>query len=185
MKQTQAELAREGELGALLDFECADRDVYKWLCYAADLGHDAESFIEDVLEVSSLAHDDDGYEQAAARWELAVAYLLEEDGLEFDAKSARGHLEKALAEFPLEEIAKATKEPYDAGAVLAALSGDRKALLEEALADAPYHRIQHLLTVFKSLRKMKSAPKPMLAYAAKTLTAEVRDLLGDDLEEDV
>ena len=107
MARTQAELARDGDLDALyeqMDLKTesnADRDVYKWLCCAADFGHDADDLIGDVLEVSSLRYDDDGYEQAAAHWELGVAYLLESDGLTFNAAHARKNLETALAQFSL------------------------------------------------------------------------------------
>jgi hypothetical protein len=191
MSHTPAELAREGKLKTIfaqIDLESdsrGDRNVYKWLCYAADLGHDSDDLIQDVLEVGSLRYDDDGYEQAAARWELAVAYLLETDGLTFDAASVRNHLEAALTEYSLANIAECTKEPYDADEVLAALKGDRKALLEEVLADGPYRKIRHRLKTLKELHQMKSPPKPMLMYAATALAKAVRDLVGDDVKDGV
>lgn len=50
---------------------------------------------------------------------------------------------------------------------------------------APYRRIQHLLGALKSVRRMKPAPKPMVTYAATALAKEVRDLLGDDVDDGV
>ena len=136
MKQSFVELARKGDLAAICDLmdldssSSADRDVYKWLCAAEDFGHDADDAIEDVLEVSSLRYDDDGYVQAAAHWELARAYLLGDEGLPVDLTLAEKHLEAGVAEYTVEEINAGTGQSYDVNAVYEQLSGKAKALLK-------------------------------------------------------
>jgi hypothetical protein len=98
--------AREGDfdgLFALADQARADPEVdadvllYKWLCVAADFGHEeADELIEDLMEVSSLRFDDDGFAVGSAHFELGLAYLSGEDGLPLNLEHGRAHLEEAV-----------------------------------------------------------------------------------------
>jgi len=136
-----ATLARKGNLDALfglMDLDSSspnDRDAYKWLCAAADFGHEeANDLIDDVMEVSSMRYDDDQYETAAAHWELAAAYLEGADGLPRDLALAKNHLADAFRIHDLDGINAGTNEKYSAKPLLARLDGDAKALLASALA---------------------------------------------------
>jgi TPR repeat protein len=138
---SHAELARNGDveaLFALMDLDSStdkDRIAYKWLCAASDFGHEeADDYIDDLLEVSSLRYDDDGYEVAAAHWELAVAYLAGEEGLPHDLVLASKHLDEAFRLHDLDAIAAGTGERYEADQVLARLMDDARKLLASYLA---------------------------------------------------
>ena len=147
-KQTApAELARAGKIDALYERafvkyapgakkskKPSDRDAYKWLNAALDFGHKkAGPAIDDIMEVTDLRYDDDGYEVAAAHWELAAAYLEGADGLPLDLKLAKKHLAEAFRTFDLGDIRAGTLEKYDAKPLLARLTGPAKKLLEGAM----------------------------------------------------
>lgn len=88
--------ARLGNLDALYALVDEDDDgslaAYKWLCAARDFGHaKASKLASDVLDACD-EFDDDGFEQAHAHWELAVAYLEGGDGLPKHLDHARSHL---------------------------------------------------------------------------------------------
>jgi hypothetical protein len=98
-----AKLARDGDLQALFAL-CdgraeSDRDrlAYKWLCVAADFGHDdADNLIGDLMEATSLRYDDDQFATGNAHLELGVAYLTARDGLPRDLARGKEHLAEAL-----------------------------------------------------------------------------------------
>jgi hypothetical protein len=70
--------------------------AYKWLCIAADHGHDeADDMIEDLLNGSMLAYDDDRVVVGSIHFELGLAYLRGAEGLPADHELGRGHLEEA------------------------------------------------------------------------------------------
>lgn len=101
------ELARKGDLDALLELAYADVEgeddtaeadarAYKWLVVALDLGHArAEDLIADLVEGTSLRFDDDQFIAGETHLDLGVAYLLGTDGLAKDLTKARDHLEQA------------------------------------------------------------------------------------------
>ncbi len=91
--------AREGNVAALaaLADDGRAREAWLWLCASDDAGHDdARGCLDDLLE-SDFRHDDDGYERAAAHWELAVAYLEGTRGLSRDVSLASKHFLLALS----------------------------------------------------------------------------------------
>lgn len=100
------ELARKGDLDALLELayadvegdetEEADARAFKWLTVALDFGHaNAEDLIADLYEGTSLRFDDDQFVAGETHLELGVAYLLGTDGLAKELTKARTHLEQA------------------------------------------------------------------------------------------
>ena len=101
------ELAREGDLDALLELAYtdvadaadsgeADALAFKWLTVALDFGHTAaEDMIADLFESTSLRYDDDQFVAGETHLELGVAYLRGSDGLAKDLIKARAHLEQA------------------------------------------------------------------------------------------
>lgn len=91
---------RLGELVDLADAAGEDQEpdalAYKWLCIAGDHGHDeADAMIEDLLNASMLAYDDDRVVVGSTHFELGLAYLRGADGLPADHDLGRGHLESA------------------------------------------------------------------------------------------
>jgi hypothetical protein len=113
-----------------------ERDAYKWLCVAYDFGHEkAASAIEDVLEVSNLRYDDDGFEVAAAHWEHGVAYLEGKDALPCDLVRAREHLANAFRQHDLAAIRAGTLEKYDSKPLQKRLTEQAKQLLADALTE--------------------------------------------------
>lgn len=144
-EDTLLALARDGKVDAIVevcDLDTAsdnDRLVYKWLCAASDFGHaeKANAAIDDIMEWSSLRYDDDQYETSSAHWELAAAYLEGTDGLPRDLTLAKQHLEQAFVLHDLDGLSNGTARKYDAKLILARLTGEPKALLEDILARAP------------------------------------------------
>ncbi len=177
------QLAREGQLDALVglrrDDGANDGDVYKWLCAAADFGHDAVDAMSDFLEWSSLRYDDDGYVQAAAHWELARAYLLGEE-LEVSLELASKHLEHFIDTFTLEDLEDGSCIPGDADEVRARLEGEALAILQRALTPNPYREARRRLERFQRLKEIGSVPKVILQNEAKLLMDAMAALIGDD-----
>lgn len=175
-KAACVQMARDGELEALHDLAgtpgVADRDVYKWLCAAEDFGHDeAAEYAESVVETSSLRYDDDGIEVAAARFELALAYLTGDDGLPHRLDLAHRQLDRALASHEFARVA-ATSAPRHALDAAQPRLGD----LERALID--YHRrggdrYGRVATQIGLLESMLQADAPtmMVAEQADALRA--------------
>lgn len=112
-----------------------DRELYKRLCVALDEGdEDAEEEIDDLMEWSSLRHDDSQFEVAAAHWELGAAYLEGTSDLPRDMTLAAKHLAQAFSlHRSLDAINVGTNEHYDATALLARLPDDARVVLEHAL----------------------------------------------------
>jgi hypothetical protein len=129
-----AQLADEGLLEPLLALRTtSERLAYKWLYVAGDLGHAAAD-----PHVAKLLRDDaEGYQKAAAHWELACAYLEGTDGLPVDLVRARHHLERAFAKHDLASINAALGASYSPAKLLLKLQGDAWTVLQTALVNIP------------------------------------------------
>jgi len=180
-----AALARAGHLDAiweLVDCNVAsqnDRDAYKWLCLAKDFGHEeAGELIGDVLEVSSMRYDDDGGEQAAAHWELAVAYLCGDHDLPVDLVRANRHLEQAFTVHDLDGINESTRSHYRADTVLERLTGDARRALEFHLAGGDLYRRFHRRVDRTRRLKECSAPSVIVENEQRLLQRAADELLA-------
>lgn len=72
----------------------------KWFLVAQDYGHvDAQQGIDDVLEVTVLRYDDDGFALGQTHYDLLLAYLRGDLGLTPDAQKAAAHAELICAVF--------------------------------------------------------------------------------------
>jgi hypothetical protein len=180
--RSPAELARRGDVEALrlLGHERGqDRLAYKWLCVASDLGfEDADDALGDLLETSDLRYDDDGYERAAAHWELAVAYLAGEEGLSRDLAKAREHLEQAFEHHALDAINAGTGQRYDALAVLARLDPDARRLLSFHVGGGDrYRRVVIRLGRVRRLEECR-APEVIIDHEVELLREEASELFS-------
>lgn len=131
-----AGLARAGKSNELMqlvrDDSSNDRVVYKWLTAAYDFGHKTvKADINDLLEVSDLRADDDGYEVASAHWELGAAYLEGTAGLPVDLPLAKKHLGLAFELHDLADLSRGTDREYSADELRSRLEGKAKALLNK------------------------------------------------------
>jgi TPR repeat protein len=145
------------------------RIAYKWLCAAADFGHEeADELIGDLFEVSSLRYDDSRYETAAAHWELAVAYLEGQEGLPLDLRRADQHLTRAFEQHTLDAINGALGQQYSSDGLLGRLPGDAKQLLERHLSGDLHNRVINLVSRVRRLREI-NAPEAMIAAEQKSL----------------
>ncbi|MBO6939366.1 MAG: hypothetical protein JJ863_30630 [Deltaproteobacteria bacterium] len=172
-------------LWALMDLDSssdADRQAYKWLCVASDFGHrEADERIGDVLEVSSLRYDDDGYEQASAHFELGLAYLEGGEGLPEDLRLARQHLEEAFDAHTIEQIMAGTARHYDMDAIRARLDEWSLAELERALTfpTDPYRAVGRHADRLRRLREL-NAPAVIRQHEAAMLREAVDAVLALD-----
>jgi hypothetical protein len=184
-----AKLARDGDLDALVDAvrgtpgRDVDRRVFRWLCVAADFGHeDADDLISDLLEHTSLRYDDSGFEQAAAYWELALAYLRGADGLDRDLDLAETYLDLAFRHRPgyevLGEINGGTKESYSAREALDGLDEGAREVLERALRGEPTRRVRHMVERVERLKDV-NAPEVILENEM-LLLREALAIVGDE-----
>jgi len=177
--KTPAQLARAGNLKALyaiadLKRSANDRDAYKWLCAAADFGHeDADDYISDVLEVTTMRYDDSGYERAAAHWELAAAYLEGADGLPVDLALARQHLDEAFVHHAtLDAINVGVNGSYSADELRARLSDDARRVLDAGLAGDDLERAVRCIDMIRRLIEV-GAPEVMVGDQQRALRALV------------
>lgn len=137
-----ATFAKAGDVKAIYKIADLDSDTdndrlaYKWLNAASDLGHakEAKPLIDDLLEVSNLRYDDDGFEIASAHYELATLYLEGSGGLPFDLRRAKTHLGQAFELHDLQSLNGGTSRNYSAKALLGRLKPEAKALLQKMLA---------------------------------------------------
>lgn len=127
--------AREGNVDALRAMadnnarKKNDAAAYKWLCVAADHGHEAAAGAAiDVLEQSSLRYDDDGLIQGQTHWELACSYFEGTDGFAQSDEHATSHLKTAA------RIAGAQfNKRYKPDELMRRLKGVSRTALERAL----------------------------------------------------
>jgi hypothetical protein len=174
-------------LFAMMDLDSssdADRQAYKWLCVASDFGHrEADLRVSDVLEVSSLRYDDDGYEQASAHFELGLAYLEGGEGLPEDLRLARRHLAEAFDAHTIEQIMAGTARSYDMDAIKARLDEWSLEELERALAfpTDPYRAVGRHADRLRQLREL-NAPTIIRQREAQMLRESVDAVLalGDE-----
>jgi hypothetical protein len=183
-----AALAREGDLNGLVSCVRSrggphvDRDLYRWLCAAADFGHEeADDMISDLLEHGSLRYDDDGWEQAAAHWELAIAYLRGADGFDCDLELGEVHLDLAFRFRPgrevLEQINAGTNERFSANDAKDGMTGEARRVLESALDGDPKRRLRHVLERVERLKEV-SAPQIILENE-RTLLRDALTMLDE------
>jgi hypothetical protein len=133
-----APLALAGDVDAILelfddagegDADEADVLLYFWLEVASDFGKSraarkAERALEDLLESSSLRHDDGQEVTGNVHWDLGLAYLTASDHLPRDDKRALNQLKMARERnFPwttqgAEKLIKTTRKALDPAARL-------------------------------------------------------------------
>lgn len=174
---TPAALARRGRLRALAALENA-RDAYKWLCAARDFGHEeADDYVSDVLEVTSLRFDDSRYETAAAHWELATAYLEGTDGLPLDLKLAARHLELAFEQHrSLDLLNAGLASAYSAEALLDRLPEEARAVLQDGLAGNNFNRAIRQIEGLRHLQHLGHVPEVIVNDERRALRRTVAAL---------
>ncbi|MCA9614863.1 MAG: hypothetical protein KC586_19030 [Myxococcales bacterium] len=156
-----AEVARAGELDALVALEPASRALYRWLHVALDLGHDdADDLLGDLEEQSDLRFDDAGSERRAAHWRVALDFLGGRHGLPRDLAHAGHHLDEAFSFRPghevLAELEVANLEHHDVDAARAGLDEEALRLLDDALAGAPVRLVSYLLERVERLLELRA-----------------------------
>jgi hypothetical protein len=180
-----AEAARRGDLDAIFELmdqdgaEDNDRLAYKWLCAAADFGHEeADERLGDLLETSSLRYDDDGFIVAFAHWELGVAYLAGDHGLAVDLALGDKHLNEALSRHSLDMVSGSAGEPSAAAIVRDRLSPEALHLFEFHLGDGDlYRRVTDRIARVERLRACK-APEVIVAHERGLLLVALDALLA-------
>jgi hypothetical protein len=178
-----AEAARSGDLDGIFELmdqdgaEDNDRLAYKWLSAAADFGHEeAEERLDDLLEVSSLRYDDDGFIVAFAHWELGVAYLAGDHGLAVDLALGDKHLTEALSRHSLDMVSGPAGEPSGPAAIRERLSPGALQLFEFHLGGGDlYRRVLDRLGSVRYLRDCK-APEIVVEHE-QTLLRSALDAL--------
>ena len=148
----------------------ADRLAYKWMCAASDFGHEeADEHLGDLLEVTSLRYDDDGYQVASAHWELALAYAAGEEGLPLDLALADKHLTEALTYHDVETVSGLAGSRDSALAALARLSPPARALLDFHMNGGDHtRRVLDRIARLQRLREC-SAPEVIVAGESRQL----------------
>lgn len=158
-----------------------DRGTYKWLLVANDFGHrDALQYIEDHCEHSGLRYDDEGFERAAAHWELGVSYLNGLIKTSRRLKFAKKHLEEALDHFELSDINEGTGEDYSAEAALAQLEGKAAVTLRNALEYGanPFRKAIRRLRRLQRLHDLGHVPAVIIENEAELLNHEIQMVMN-------
>jgi hypothetical protein len=98
--------AQKGDLEAIRRLMHNPNDAEKaelaliWFLVAKDYGHiQAQQEIDDLLEVTVLRYDDDGFALGQAHYALLLAYLRGDHGLTPDTQKAAAHAELICAVF--------------------------------------------------------------------------------------
>src|SRR5262249_25414944 len=130
---------------------------------------------------------DSGWEQAAAHWELAIAYLEGTDGVPRNRELAATHFDEAFQRRPgrerLASINAGTGERYDADVILARLADDARALLEQKLG---WDRVAEVRFRFERVERLVEVHAPeVLIEAEVELLREAADAAGGSLSGDL
>lgn len=176
--KSPAKDARNGNLDSLYSImDCNslttnDRDAYKWLWAAKDFSSKkVDLIISDLIEVSSLRHDDDGYERALAHWELAIDYLEGGEGLPIDFEYAKKHLRIASRHIDLKDLAQH---------VIPRLTNEARTTLEvNFTSNNPFNELIRYVNRVNHLRKL-DAPKIIVENEKKLLRETFELFLKED-----